>query len=167
MSRDHNASCNAGLSFLLPAMFFVLLCCQSRLLTPILMLQDTYAEWKKANADKAKMLETFQDKKVPSVEEMFKGIPEFDQVRLPCLQLSLVLLRQHGPSYDAMLRNCFAHTAWCGHRTRTSRPARPAPSSSTTSRTSCRSSSPALPISTAPTRTTSRPVATTVSHSSP
>lgn len=24
------------------------------------MLQDTYAEWKKANADKAKMLETFQ-----------------------------------------------------------------------------------------------------------
>merc|ERR1711966_474305 len=41
--------------------------------------KDTYAAWKKDNADKAKLLETFQAKKVPTAAEMFKGIPEFDQ----------------------------------------------------------------------------------------
>ncbi len=40
--------------------------------------QKTYAEWKSANPDKAKLLQAAIDKKVPSVEELMKAIPEFD-----------------------------------------------------------------------------------------
>lgn len=41
--------------------------------------QATYAEWKKANPDKAAMLQDGIDKKTPSVEELMAAIPEFDQ----------------------------------------------------------------------------------------
>ncbi len=38
----------------------------------------TYAEWKAANPDKAKLLEAAKAKQIPSVDEMLKAIPEFD-----------------------------------------------------------------------------------------
>lgn len=41
--------------------------------------QESYKAWQGANADKAKTLQSFIDKKVPSAAEMFAGIPEFDQ----------------------------------------------------------------------------------------
>merc|ERR1719316_10400 len=40
--------------------------------------QKTYAAWKEANPDKAKMLQDGIDKKMPTVEEMFAAIPEFE-----------------------------------------------------------------------------------------
>jgi transketolase len=41
--------------------------------------QDTFKAWKEANKDSAAKLDSFVKGEVPSVEEMFKGIPEFDQ----------------------------------------------------------------------------------------
>jgi len=41
--------------------------------------QSTYDAWKGANPDKAKMLQDAVDKKMPSAEEMFKAIPEFEK----------------------------------------------------------------------------------------
>ncbi|GAB5031589.1 transketolase [Nannochloropsis oceanica] len=40
--------------------------------------QKTFAEWKSANPDKAKLLQDAIDKKVPSSEDLMKAIPEFD-----------------------------------------------------------------------------------------
>merc|ERR1719321_206986 len=40
--------------------------------------QEKYAAWKKANPDKAKILQDGIDKKMPTVEEMFAAIPEFE-----------------------------------------------------------------------------------------
>jgi len=40
--------------------------------------QEKYKAWKAANPDKAKMLQDAIDKKVPTVEEMFAAIPEFE-----------------------------------------------------------------------------------------
>merc|ERR1711937_393700 len=39
---------------------------------------ETYTAWKAANPDKAKLLQDAIDKKVPSVDEMFAAIPEFE-----------------------------------------------------------------------------------------
>jgi len=41
--------------------------------------QETFKTWKGKNADHAKKLELFTSGKTPSAEEMFAGIPEFDQ----------------------------------------------------------------------------------------
>merc|ERR1719262_388567 len=40
--------------------------------------QTTYAAWKAANPDLAKTLQDGIDKKMPTVEEMFAAIPEFE-----------------------------------------------------------------------------------------
>mmetsp|Transcript_20793 Transcript_20793/g.26909 ORF Transcript_20793/g.26909 Transcript_20793/m.26909 type:complete len:710 (+) Transcript_20793:64-2193(+) len=40
--------------------------------------QNTFDAWKKANADKAKILQDGIDKVTPSVDELFAAIPEFD-----------------------------------------------------------------------------------------
>merc|ERR1719487_2198083 len=40
--------------------------------------QEKYAAWKTANPEKAKLLQDGIDKKMPSLEEMFGAIPEFD-----------------------------------------------------------------------------------------
>merc|ERR1719321_1701639 len=40
--------------------------------------QEKYAAWKAANPDKAKLLQDGIDKKMPTVEEMFAAIPEFE-----------------------------------------------------------------------------------------
>jgi len=40
--------------------------------------QEKFTAWKAANPDKAKMLQDGIDKKMPSVDEMFAAIPEFD-----------------------------------------------------------------------------------------
>merc|ERR1711937_445472 len=40
--------------------------------------QASYAAWKTANPDKAKLLQDGIDKKMPSVDEMFAAIPEFE-----------------------------------------------------------------------------------------
>merc|ERR1712061_441256 len=40
--------------------------------------QKTYAAWKAANPEKAKMLQDGIDMKMPTVEEMFSAMPEFE-----------------------------------------------------------------------------------------
>lgn len=40
--------------------------------------QKTYAEWKSANPEKAKLLEDAKNKVTPSVDELLAAIPEFD-----------------------------------------------------------------------------------------
>merc|ERR1711959_236283 len=41
--------------------------------------QEKYTAWKAANPEKAKMLQDGIDKKMPTVEEMFAAIPEFEK----------------------------------------------------------------------------------------